>query len=188
VGAKDDSHCTLGRDPAGCSVADLAALLPKGLNGDDHNRLCPCHDDRKASLSINPGRIHRIIWHCGAGCSAEDVRAALERLGADSTCLGNYGLPKRLIQPGMRIQGHDPALVADAKRWHATVKLPGALSGNLYRMCVQAISEGNGDLPGDPLRLLPDDQAEFLALAARTGIERGYRYRLWQQWLRYQAA
>ena len=182
MGAKDNSRCAHGRDPATCSVHCLGALLPKGTNGDAHNRLCPCHDDRRASLGINPGDIQRIIWHCGAGCSAEDVRDALERLGADSSCLGGYALPKRLIVPGMRVQGYDPALVADAKRYHAIVKLPADLAGNLYRMCVQAIGEGDGDLPGDPIRLLPETKREFIALAARAGIQRTYRYKLWDQW------
>ena len=78
--------------------------------------------------------------------------------------------------------GHDPALVADAKRCHAALKLPTHLSGKMLHMCLVAISEGNGDLPGDPFRLLPWTKKEFLALAARSGIQRGYRYKLWDQW------
>jgi hypothetical protein len=183
VGAKDNSRCAHGRDPAACSVLCLGALLPRGAHGDDHNRVCPCHDDRRASLSINPGDIQRIVWNCGAGCSAEDVRAALERLGADSSCLGGYGLPKRLVQPGMRIQGHDPVLVANSKRWFAVLKLPADLNGSLLRMCIQAISEGDGDLPPDPGVLLPTGKGEFAALAKRAGIEKHYRYQLYRRWI-----
>lgn len=185
--ARETAWCTLGRDPESCCLVDIAGVLPKGTGGDGHNRLCPVHDDRHASLSINPGTIHRIVWHCGAGCSAEDVREGLLAAGIDESCLGRYGLPKRPVQPGLRIAGHDPVLVADSKRWHAVRKLPPGLNGSLLRMCVQAITEGDGDLPGDPSVLLPADRQEFLALAARTGIERGFRYRVWDQWVRYQS-
>ena len=46
----------------------------------------------------------------------------------------------------------------------------------------QAISEGDGDLPGDPYELLPVNRDDFLALASRAGIERGYAYRVYKQW------
>ena len=182
--APDRLLCHLGLNPDPCAYEHVAARVPKGREGDKSNRLCPCHDDRKASLSINPGKIHRIVWCCGAECDPGDIRAELLGLGVDESCLGRYGLPRRLAVPGMRVQGHDPALVADAKRWHAVAKLPRSLNGKLYRMCVQAISEGDGDMPGDPFVLLPGNQAAFLALAKRTGIERGYAYRVYEQWLR----
>lgn len=188
MGTRDNSACAHGRDPEACSVACLALLLPKGANGDGHNRQCPVHDDRRASLSINPGMVHRIVWCCGAECSPEDVRAELERLGADPSCLGGYGKPRRLVQPGMRIIGHDPALVADAKRYHAILKLPADLNGKLLRMCIQALSEGDGDLVPDPLLLLPVNTDDFYALAKRAGIERRYRYELYKRWIRSDAA
>ena len=181
--APDKSLCVHERDPLACSEACLAALLDRGTNGDKHNRRCPVHDDRRASLSINPGSIHRIVWHCGAGCPAEDVRAALESLGADPSCLGRYGLPKRAVVPGMRIVGHDPGLVADAKRWQAIAKLPRSLNGKLYVMCVQAISEGDGDLPADPLVLLGVNSDDFYGLADRAGIDAKYKYKLFKHWM-----
>lgn len=42
---------------------------------------CPAHDDGKASLSLSEGANGRVLWHCHAGCSQGDVRAALERAG-----------------------------------------------------------------------------------------------------------
>jgi hypothetical protein len=187
--APDKSACHLGLTPEDCAVRHVAAQLGKGIEGDDHNRLCPAHDDRKASLSINAGsRGMRIVWCCGAGCDAADVRAGLLAHGVDESCLGRYGLPKRAIVPGMRIIGQDAALVADSKRYHAIRKLPGDLNGSLLRMCIQAISEGGGDLPGDPYRLLPVNRDDFLALAQRTGLERGYAYRVFRQWMAYGAA
>lgn len=185
MAARDESPCHLGVAPNPCAWDHVAAILPRGIEGSKSVRLCPCHDDRKASLSINPGRVHRVIWHCGAECDPGDIRAALLELGVDESCLGRYGLPKRAVVPGLRVTGQDPALVADAKRWHAMLKLPADLSGKLMVMCRQAISEGDGDLPGDPYELLPVDRDDFLALARRAGIERGYAYRVYRQWMAY---
>jgi putative DNA primase/helicase len=39
---------------------------------------CPAHEDRTPSLSVRPGRT-RLLLHCFAGCSAEEVLRALER-------------------------------------------------------------------------------------------------------------
>lgn len=40
---------------------------------------CPAHDDRSPSLSIRPGRT-RLLLHCFAGCTADQVLRALETL------------------------------------------------------------------------------------------------------------
>lgn len=180
---RDGSVCHLGISPDPCAYDHVAAILPKGTEGSRSVRLCPVHDDRKASLSINPGRVHRVIWHCGAECSEADIREALLDLGVHESCLGRYGLPKRAIQPGMRIIAHDPALVADSKRLAAIAKLPRDLNGKLYVMCVQAIIEGDGDLPADPLVLLGVNADDFYGLADRAGIDAKYKYKLFKGWL-----
>lgn len=183
-----DSPCHLGIAPDPCAYIHVAAALERGTGGGKSLRRCPCHADSKASLSINPGtQGQRVVWKCGAGCSAADIRAALLAKGIHESCLGRYGLPKRTAVPGLRVTGTDPAVVADAKRWQAVLKLPADLSAALLRMCVQALSEGNGDLPGDPYELLPVNKDDFLALAKRTGIERGYAYRVYRQWMTYDA-
>lgn len=38
---------------------------------------CPAHDDRNASLSIGKGDDGRILLHCHAGCSVDDIVSAL---------------------------------------------------------------------------------------------------------------
>lgn len=43
-----------------------------------HVAKCPSHDDRKASLSISAGHDGRVLLHCFAGCSTEQI---LSRLG-----------------------------------------------------------------------------------------------------------
>jgi hypothetical protein len=188
MGTPATSLCHLGMKPDPCAYEHVAAVLPIGREGTKSVRLCPVHDDRKASLSINPGRVVRVVWNCGAECDPGDIRAALLGLGVDESCLGRYGLPRRTLQPGMQIIGHDPALVADAKRLHAIDKLPRTLNGKLYIMCVQAVIEGDGDLPPDPFVLLPVNADDFVALAKRSGIERRYRYELYKRWLRSDGA
>jgi hypothetical protein len=186
--APDRLPCHLGLMPDRCAYEHVAGRVPKGREGDKSNRLCPCHDDRKASLSVNPGRVHRIVWNCGTECDPGDIRAALLDLGVHESCLGRYGLPKRAAVPGMRITTADPALVADSKQLHAILKLPRDLNGKLYVMCVQAISEGGGDLAPDPLILLPVNADDFYALAKRAGVERRYRYELYKRWIRSDCA
>ncbi len=183
MAARDESLCHLNTAPNPCAWDHVADHVPRGREGSRSVRLCPCHDDRKASLSINPGHVHRVVWHCGAECDPGDIRAALLGLGVDETCLGRYGLSKRLAVPGMRVVGLDPATVADAKRWQAAQKLPATLDGKLYRMCIQALGEGDGDLPGDPLTLLPVNSSDFYGLAARTGLGK-YKYELFGRWLK----
>lgn len=178
-------YCDLGRDPKQCVITDIAGVLPQGISGNKQKRLCPVHDDREASLYIDVGiKGQRVVWCCHAGCHPEDVREGLIRKGIDERCLGDYCkvIPLRTVVPGLRVAGHSPGIIADAKRWQAMLKLPADLNGKLMLMCRQAIAEGDGDLPGDPSRLLPYSESEFKALAARAGIERSYRYRLWKQW------
>jgi len=38
---------------------------------------CPAHDDRRDSLSVSEGAAGRVLLHCHAGCSFEDIIAAL---------------------------------------------------------------------------------------------------------------
>ena len=184
MAARDDSFCHLALGPDPCAWIHVAAALPKGASGGKGLRLCPCHDDRRASLSINPGSVQRVVWHCGAECDPADIRAALLDRGVHESCLGRYGLPKRAVVPGMRVTSISSGIVADAKRWQAVAKLPRSLNGKLYLMCVQAISEGDGDLAPDPVKLLPVNADDFYALAKRAGIERRYRYELYKRWLR----
>lgn len=175
-------HCTLGREAPACVTKDICAVLPKGIGGNDRKRLCPCHDDHEASLSINPGKKgQRVVWNCHAGCDPADIRQALLDLGIDESCLGNY-CKRRAAVPGLHVPHLDPAMVADVKRWHAMSKVPMDTNGAFYKMCCQAIGESGGDVPSDPVRLLPDSKREFVALAKRCGFNRSYAYKLWDKW------
>jgi putative DNA primase/helicase len=55
----------------------LARLQNVRRTGDGWSGRCPGHDDNRASLSIKEGEGGRILIKCHAGCSAENVVAAL---------------------------------------------------------------------------------------------------------------
>lgn len=52
------------------------------------NVRCPCHNDKKASLSISQGRNNRIILKCHAGCNYKDI---LSEVGLTEADLFNDG-------------------------------------------------------------------------------------------------
>jgi len=59
----------------------LVHALGAHRSGDDYVARCPAHDDHKPSLSIsNPNE--KILFHCHAGCTPEDVITALQARGA----------------------------------------------------------------------------------------------------------
>lgn len=58
-----------------------ARQIVKDLKGIWHGRYgkacCPAHSDRRASLSVTPGR-KAVLFHCFAGCSQDEILAALK--------------------------------------------------------------------------------------------------------------
>ena len=46
-------------------------------NGGGWLARCPAHEDRNPSLSITEGDAGRILLHCHAGCTVEEIVAAL---------------------------------------------------------------------------------------------------------------
>ena len=56
---------------------DLISRLHPRRSGRGWIAKCPAHDDREPSLSINKGADHRVLIKCQAGCSTDDVLAAL---------------------------------------------------------------------------------------------------------------
>lgn len=148
--------------------------------------MCPGHDGREATLSINPGGVFRVIWNeQAATCDLDDrdIHSLLLAKGVDETCLGTYGLRRQARQQaGPRIQGASQETLADARRFHAIAKLPMDQQGHIYKMCVQAITESDGNVSSDPFRLLPDTEVPFKELARRCGFDRAYCWKLWRQW------
>ena len=56
------------------------------------NVRCPCHNDKKASLSISQGRNNRIILNCHAGCNYKNI---LSEVGLTEDDLFNDGRTKQ---------------------------------------------------------------------------------------------
>ena len=63
------------------SVTQLSNLERfKKLGGNRYIACCPAHDDRNPSLSITQGK-DKLLVHCFAGCTQEEVIDALAALG-----------------------------------------------------------------------------------------------------------
>jgi len=81
---------------------------------------CPAHDDRTPSLSVTLGR-KAILFHCFAGCSNEEVIAALDRQGVRSRDLFDGAgavaadrLAKRAFNSNARRLWHSATAISDS--------------------------------------------------------------------------
>jgi putative DNA primase/helicase len=81
---------------------------------------CPAHDDRTPSLSVTLGR-KAILFHCFAGCSNEEVIAALDRQGVRSRDLFDGAgavaadrLEKRAFNSNARRLWHSATAISDS--------------------------------------------------------------------------
>ena len=81
---------------------------------------CPAHDDRTPSLSVTLGR-KAILFHCFAGCSNEEVIAALDRQGVRSRDLFDGSgavaadrLEKRAFNSNARRLWHSATAISDS--------------------------------------------------------------------------
>ena len=80
---------------------------------------CPAHDDRTPSLSVTLGR-KAILFHCFAGCSNEEVIAALDRQGVRSRDLFDGAGAVAADRLAKR------AFNSNARRlWHSATAIPG---------------------------------------------------------------
>lgn len=80
------------RDPAAEGRFIVAQLGGRWTAGGGLCR-CPAHDDRHPSLSVRPGRT-RLLFHCFAGCTAQQILQALERLRLISTGRARPDVPQ----------------------------------------------------------------------------------------------
>lgn len=186
--AAGKSWCAKGDTQARCHAEHSYGVLPIGPSG-GKNRACPVCG---GNLSINPGdRGMWLVWCCQDGCDAGIVRLALEQAaGIAPGCLGSYATEDWRAKQERRAVARfparaDTATLRDAKRFHACQKLIASeiANGSLLKMCLQAISEGDGNVSGDPARLLPAGRAEFIALGRRAGLERIHCHKLADRWL-----
>lgn len=73
--------------------------------------LCPAHEDKQNSLSIDAGREGKILLHCFVGCSFQDVVAALGLKSEDlSTDIKPFmqGLKKKAREQSQRPREKEP--------------------------------------------------------------------------------
>lgn len=66
----------------------------------DYTARCPAHDDSRNSLSVSAGDNGRVLLHCFAGCSYENIRAALGMTSQNSLAdspNGNGSAARRII-------------------------------------------------------------------------------------------
>lgn len=62
---------------------ELAQILGGHREGDQFKAPCPAHPDTKPSLAIKDGRSGKLLLHCHAGCTYDEILAALQRKGID---------------------------------------------------------------------------------------------------------
>lgn len=101
-----------------------ARIIVESLNGTWRQNkgmcCCPAHDDRTPSLSVTLGR-KAILFHCFAGCSNEEVIAALDRQGVRSRDLFDGSaavaadqLKKRAFNSNARRLWHSATAISDS--------------------------------------------------------------------------
>jgi hypothetical protein len=105
------------------TVADLVRRLDAKKSGKGWKAKCPAHDDDRPSLSISEGHNGCILINCLAGCSLDEILAAL-------------GLTKRDLFPdSMRL----PAAAASAQTNPASAKKIAAKFD--WQACVAAMTD-----------------------------------------------
>ncbi len=64
------------------TAMEIATALPKNRrNGKGWVACCPAHADKHPSLSIDEGRDGKVLLHCHAGCTQDEVIDALRQRG-----------------------------------------------------------------------------------------------------------
>jgi hypothetical protein len=105
------------------TARDLAAALGARRNGSGWMARCPAHDDRNPSLSIGEADDGKVLVRCHAGCSQEQVIAALRSRGL----WGGGGHSYR--PPPYRDDNRSQAATAEQKT---------ARARELFRRCMRA--------------------------------------------------
>lgn len=101
---------------------------------------CPAHDDRHPSLSVRLGR-SRLLFHCFAGCGADDILRSLQ-----ASALLEPGPPA----VGARVSGAEAAALSDAplRLWGAARDL--AKTPAERYLAARCISAGSSELRYHP--------------------------------------
>lgn len=105
-------------DVAGLFQAHIKGLKPSGGNG-QHIGLCPFHQDKQPSFSVNLGSG---LWTCHAGCGQGDTADFAERVGEDKTKFyrnGNGSPPPSTVTTQPKKETPLPkAEIEQARQWY----------------------------------------------------------------------
>jgi putative DNA primase/helicase len=120
----------VGAAPSFGEAERIARALKGHPSGNGWVAKCPCHDDRKASLSIKEGEDGRLLMNCfaGSGCEFTDIIDALRDrgiIGADKLERGRRALAYVAPEPAE----HKPDARA-AWLWNNSVPLAGTPAQN----------------------------------------------------------
>lgn len=111
----------------------LSRLEKPKRAGVGYSARCPAHDDRGPSLSIREGDDGRVLLHCFAGCTADEVVGAIGLTLADLFPPG--GQPRR-SPPAPGVSFTDLRKAADLERSIAFIVAADRKAG-------KAVSEGD---------------------------------------------
>lgn len=73
------------KDYKSVTAEELVSELGGEWNGSNTKVCCPAHHDVNPSLSIGEDATGRVLWHCFAGCSQDDVLDAIRAKGLEPT-------------------------------------------------------------------------------------------------------
>lgn len=131
------------------SAEDLIVALKAKRVGRTWLARCPAHHDRTPSLSISRSATGKVLVHCHAGCTQQQVVAALKEVGLwAARCEGRDALPARR-KPDVEVAHGRPDRGAMAI-WSASHPAPGTLVDDYLR------SRGLTVAPPGSLRFHPN--------------------------------
>jgi hypothetical protein len=118
------------------TAAEFADLVKaRAVSRNRFQARCPAHGDRSPSLSIAEGRDGRVLIHCFAGCTVDDILSAL-KLARRDLFQGPPPSPGQLaaLEAARKLRAQQKRMVREAeaqawnkvRRWEAVVSALGA--------------------------------------------------------------
>ena len=133
------------------NLSDFLALLPHEATKGNGETMCqcPCHQDRKASLSVKQGD-KGIILHCHAGCQTKDSykggRASSYVLRVDGNVVPASAIVNGEVDIVPYLSTHSDGKIR-RNTWHSIAVTPNALTRVVMRRYCKVFiqSIGGGD-------------------------------------------
>ena len=125
-----------------------------------YEALCPAHDDSNPSLAISTGDDGRILLHCHAGCSPNDIVRAL---GLEWSQLFGESSQKQKSNNGKVVETYDYCDESGKLLFQCVRKEPKAFTG-----LRQDYSEGS--FSSSSMRLYMASSSSWMALASSLSI------------------